>query len=141
MYYYWIPIAILFLAALSSDTSTWSPFQSDQVKEICSHMTRTERRAAVKRGALWGLLIGLVPGMTALVLGIVVFRSALVVVTACFLLFPLVALVLYKKWFPHVVRSQQRFLASTAWAQSQGIKAEDIQPYSWGKGSGFGFRG
>ena len=133
MYYYWIPIALLFLAAIFSDTSTWSPFQSDQVREICSHMTKTERRAAVRRGALWGLLIGLVPGMTALVLGIVVFRSALVVVTACFLLLPLVALVLYKKWFPNVVRSQQHFLASTEWAQSQGIKAEDIQLYSWQK--------
>ncbi|MBN2129822.1 MAG: hypothetical protein JW741_10015 [Sedimentisphaerales bacterium] len=131
MVYYWIPIAILFLAAILSDTNTWSPFQSDQVKEICSHMTRTERRAAVKRGAVWGLLIGLVPAATALILGIVVFRSALVVVTVCLLLFPLIALVLYKKWLPQVVRSQQHFLASTEWAQSQGIKAEDIQLYRW----------
>jgi len=133
MYHYWIPIAILFLVAIGSDTNTWSPFQSDQVKEICSHMTKPERRAAVKRGALWGLLIGLVPGMTALILGIVVFRSALVVVTVCLLLFPLIALVLHKKWLPHVVRSQQDFLASTEWAQSQGIKADDIRLYNWQK--------
>ena len=133
MVYYWIPIAILFLAAIASDTNTWSPFQSDQVKEICSHMTKTERRAAVKRGALWGLLIGLVPGMTVLVLGIVVFRSALVVVTVCLLALPLVALALHKKWLPRVVRSQQQFLASTEWAQSQGIKADDILLYNWQK--------
>jgi len=133
MYYYWIPIAILFLAAIAGDTSTWSPFQSDQVSEICSHMTKTERRAAVKRGAVWGLLIGLVPGITALILGIVVFRSALVVVTICFLLLPLVALALHKKWLPHVVRSQQHFLASTEWAQSQGIRANNIQLYRWQK--------
>ena len=133
MYYYWIPIAILFLAAICSDTNTWSPFQSGQVKEICSHMTKTERRAAVKRGAVWGLLLGLVPGMTALILGIVVFRSALAVVTICFVVLPLAALVLYKRWFPNVVRSQQHFLASTAWAKSQGIEAEDIRLYSWQK--------
>lgn len=129
MYYYWIPVAILFLAALFSDTNTWSPFQSDQVKAICAHMTKTERRAAIRRGAWWGLLVGMVPGMIALVLGVVVFRSALVVVTVCFLVLPLIALVLYRKWLPSVVRSQQAFLASTEWARSQGIKPEDIRLY------------
>jgi len=131
MYYYWIPIAILFLVAIFSDTNTWSPFQSDQVKEICAHMTKAECRAAVKRGALWGILIGIAPGMTALILGVVVFQSAMVVVTVCFLIFPLIALVLYKKWLPNVVKSQQNFLASTEWAKSQGIKADDIQLYKW----------
>jgi hypothetical protein len=131
MYYYWIPIAVLFLVVIFSDSSTWSPFQSDQVKEICANMTRTERRAAIKRGALWGILIGILPGMTALILGMVVFRSVTVVVTVCFLIFPLMALVLWKKWLPLLIRSQQRFLASTEWAKSQGIKAEDVQLYKW----------
>ena len=131
MYYYWIPIAILFLVAILSDSNTWSPFQSDQVKEICTNMTKTERRAAIKRGALWGVLIGVVPGMVALILGIVVFRSAIVVVTVCFLVFPLIVLVLWKKWLPRIIRSQQCFLASTEWARSQGIQAEDIQLYKW----------
>ncbi len=129
--YYWIPIVILFLVAIFGDTSTWSPFQSDQVKAICAHMTKTERRAAVKRGAFWGILIGMVPGTIALILGAVVFRSAVAVVTVCFLIFPLIALVLFKKWLPNVVKSQQDFLASTEWARSQGIKAADIRLYSW----------
>ncbi len=47
MYYYWIPIALLFLVAILSDTNAWSPFQSDQVKEICQHMTKAERRGAL----------------------------------------------------------------------------------------------
>ncbi len=131
MDYYWILIAILLLVAIFSDTNTWSPFGSDQVKTICAHMTATEHRAAIKRGALWGLLIGIVPGMIALLLGAVVFRSAVVVVTVCFLVLPLAALVLYKKWLPHVVKSQQSFLASTEWARSQGIKAQDIHLYKW----------
>jgi len=97
MYYYWIPVAILFLVAIFSDTNTWSPFQSDRVKEICQHMTKAERRAAVRRGATWGILIGIVPGTTALILGTVVFRSALVVVAVCALMFPPIALVLCKK--------------------------------------------
>ncbi|MEN6578208.1 MAG: hypothetical protein ABFD90_17820 [Phycisphaerales bacterium] len=132
MYYYWIPIAILFLVAIFSDSNTtWSPFQSDQVKEICSHMTQTERRAAIKRGVLWGLLIGVIVGMIELVLGVVVFRSATVVAAICFVLLPLSALVLRGKWLPRVVKSQQNFLASTEWARSQGIKAGDIRLYSW----------
>ncbi|MBP7051343.1 MAG: hypothetical protein KBE65_10045 [Phycisphaerae bacterium] len=131
MYYYWIPIAILLLVALFTDSNTWSPFQSDQVKEICSHMTRAERRAAIRRGAVWGLLIGAVPGMVGLILGVVVFRSPLVVVTVCFLAFFLIALVLHGKWMPSVVKSQQNLLASTEWARSQGIKAGDIRLYCW----------
>ena len=131
MYYYFIAIAILLLAAALGDTNTWSPFQSDQVREICAHMTKAERRAAVKRGALWGILLGVVPAAIALVLGIVVFRSPLVTVTVCSLMVPVIAFLLSKKWFPHVVKSQQDFLASTQWAQSQGIKADDIQLYKW----------
>ncbi len=131
MYYYWILIAFLLLVAVFSDTSTWSPFGSEQVKAICAHMTATERRAAIRRGAWWGLLIGVVPGVIGLVLGVVVFRSAVAVVTVCFLVLPLVALMLYKRWWPQVVKSQQDFLASTEWARSQGIKAEDIHLYKW----------
>jgi hypothetical protein len=131
MYYYWIAIAILLLVALLGDTNTWSPLQSDQVKEICAHMTKAEGRAAVKRGALWGVLIGVVPAAIALVLGIVAFRSAVVVVIVCLLTLPAIAVLLSRKWSPRVARSQQDFLASTQWAKSHGIKAEDIRLYKW----------
>ena len=67
MFYYWIFIAILFLIAIFSNTNTWSSFQSEQVKEICTHMTKAERKVAIKRGALWCILIGIVPGMIALI--------------------------------------------------------------------------
>lgn len=133
MYYYGIPIIVLFLVAICSDSSTWSPFQSDQVREICAHMTKAERRAAVKRGAVWGAVIGIIPGVIALILGAVVFRSAVFGVTVCFLIFPLVALVLYKTWLPNLIKSQQSFLASTEWARSEGINADDIQLYKWKK--------
>jgi len=131
VYYYWIPIVLFLLVAIFSDTNTWSPLQSDQVRQIRAHMIQTERRAAMRRAALWGLLMGMVPGMIALILGVVVFRSPMVVVTVCFLLFPMIALVLHRNWLPSVVKSQQRFLASTEWARSQGIKAEDISLYNW----------
>jgi hypothetical protein len=132
MHYYWIPIAVLFLVSLFSDANTWSPFQSDQVKEICAHMTKTERRSALKRGASWGILVGVVPGMAGLILGVVVLESATVGVAICSLAFPLVALVLYRKWSPSLVKSQQSFLASTEWAKGQGMRPDDIRLYKWG---------
>lgn len=133
MDWYWILPVISLLAATFSSSGTWAPFQSEQVKEICAHMTRDERRATAWRGAACGLLIALVFGMTAVLLGVVIWRSALVVVTVWLLIFPLAALVSRKMWWPKVVRSHQRFLASTEWAQSQGIKPEEIQLYSWQK--------
>ena len=133
MYYYWIPIAILFVVAIFSDTNTWSPFQSDQVKQICQNMTKLERHVAVKRSALFGALLGIVPGVTGLILGVLFLKSAIVAVIGCLLVFPLIALFLRKKWLPHVIKSQQQFLASTEWGKYQGIKAEEIKVYSWQK--------
>ena len=127
--YYWILVVFLLLVAIFSSRNASSPFASDQVKAICTHMTKAEYRAAIKRDALWGLLIGIVPGIVGLVLGAVAFRSLLVGVTISFLAFPAIALVLYRKWLPIVTKSQQSFLASTEWARSQGIKAEDIHLY------------
>ncbi len=69
--------------------------------------------------------------MTGVILAVVAFRSATVAVTFCFLVLPLVALLLYKKWWPQAVKSQQNFLASTEWARSQGIKADQIHLYKW----------
>ena len=133
MYYYWIPITVLFIVAIFSDTNTWSPFQSDQVKEICQNMAKSERQAAVKRSALFGAVIGIVPGVVGLILGILFFRSATVAVTGCGLIFPIIAIVLRKKWLPSLIKSHQQFFASTEWAKSQGIKAEEIKVYSWQK--------
>ncbi len=134
MYYFWIPIALLFIAALCSDTSTWSPFQSGQVKEICAHMTRAERRAAMNRGARWGLLLGGLFG-TAAFLGMVVFGSTVAFLAGFCLVFPLVfsvqALAQRKGWWPDALQSPRDFLASTDWAKSQGLKADDIRLYRW----------
>ena len=133
MYYYLIPVVILLLAAICSDSSTWSPIQSDQARDICAHMTKTERRAAIKRGAVCGAVIGIIPGVIGFILGTVVFRSAVFGVTVGFPIFLLIALALHKTWLPNLIKSQQSFLASTEWARSEGINADDIQLYKWQK--------
>jgi len=133
MDYYWILIVVLFLVPAFSGTNTWAPFQSKQVKEICQNMSKSERQTAIKRGALCGALLGIVPGAIGLILGAIIFRSALIGVIACLILFPLIALIFYKIWLPHVIESNQEQLASTEWAKSQGIRAEEIKLYSWQK--------
>ena len=55
MYYYLIPIAILFVVAIFSGRQTGSPLASRQVNDICAHMTKTERGTAIKMGTLYGL--------------------------------------------------------------------------------------
>lgn len=133
MYYYWIPFVILFLVAILSDANLWSPFQSEQVKNICMHMTIAERRAAIKRSALFGLFIAFVPGVFGPVLGIIIFNSALLGLILSLILFPMVVCLLWKKCRPYYGNSQKAFLASTEWAKSQGINAEDIHLYNWQK--------
>jgi ABC-type phosphate transport system permease subunit len=131
MYYYWIAVVVFLVIAVFVGTNTWSPFQSQQVKEICANMTKAERTAAMKRGGLWGLLVGLIPGAMGLTLGPLVLGSALLGVMLCALLFPLAAFVLWKRWLPYCNRSQRSFFASTEWAKSQGIRADDIRLFNW----------
>lgn len=131
MYYYLMPIAIIFVVAISSDTHTGSPFASRQVNDIYTHMTKAERRAAIKIGGLWGLCLGVIPGAIGFIVGILFFKSALRGMTLCFGLLPLVALVLWKKWFPCISKWQKSFLASTEWAKSEGIEANDIKLFRW----------
>ena len=85
----------------------------------------------MKRGGLRGLVIGLIPGAMGLILGPLILSSALLGVTLCALLFPLAAFVLWKSWSPYCHRSQQSFFASTEWAKSQGITANDIRLFKW----------
>lgn len=90
-------------------------------------MTKAERAAAMNRAMFTGLLLGIVPGAIGLIFGAVILRSALLGVMLCLALIPLVAFALRKRWYAYVKKSQQSFLASTEFAKSQGIEAEDIQ--------------
>src|SRR3954468_5500726 len=39
------------------DWKTWSPFQSAAVKQICDHMTDSERLTAMRRGGKYGVWV------------------------------------------------------------------------------------
>lgn len=130
MYFYLIPIAIFIAVAIFGDTRTGSPLASRQVNDICAHMTKAERRASIKIGALYGLCLGVIPGTLGFIIGPLFFKSALTGMTLCAGLMPLVALILLK-WCPYITKWQQSFLASTEWAKNEGIEANDIKLFRW----------
>jgi len=119
----------LWILLLCTSHSTWAPFQSDQVKEICSHMTAGERRRAVGRGTVFGLILGGFLGVTGffgMVIGKWLFDSFLtgVVIILAMQLIPMA--ILFWKLKPRIDQSQKEFLASTQWSEEQGLTSDKI---------------
>ena len=117
------------LLLLCKSESTWSPFQSDQVREICSHMTAKERRRAASRGAISGGILGgifIVIGFLGMLIGKWLFDSSL---TGVIIVLP-VALILMGislwKLKPLIDQSWKDFLASTQWSQEQELTSDKI---------------
>jgi hypothetical protein len=124
--FFLLPFCILLLC---TSNSTWSPFQSDQVKEICSHMTAEERRRAVGRGAVCGLILGGVLGVTGFVgmpIGKWLFDSFLIGVIIIQPLALLLMGISFWKLKPLIDQSQKDFLASTQWSKEQGLTSDKI---------------
>ena len=98
--------------------STWSPFQSPEVRDICAHMTEAEKATASRRGAIYGLWCAAtlaVPFALAISQ-----RSWSIVLLAAVLIAVHVACL--PVWF----RMQRRFLCSTAWARECGISPDTL---------------
>jgi len=124
--FFLLPLSILLLC---TSNSTWSPFQSDQVKEICSHMTAKERRRTVRRGAVCGLILGGFLGAIGFVgmpIGKWLFDSFL---TGVIITLPLALILMgisFWKLKPLIDQSEKDFLASTQWSKEQGLTWDKI---------------
>ena len=125
--FFLLPFWIL-LMCTSSD-STWAPFQSDQVKDICSHMTAKERRRAVERGAVCGLILagffGVI-GFFGMLIGKWLFDSFLTGVIIILLLALILMGISFWKLKPLIDQSHKDFLASTQWSEEQGLTSDKI---------------
>ncbi len=122
-----LPIVLVLLCA---SNRTWAPLQSDQVRDICSHMTVAERRQTAKRGAVVGLLLGgcfSVVGVLGMPLGRWLFDSSLMGIMIVQPVAVLVVGVLLWKLKPRMDQSQRTFLASTQWSQGQGVTPNSIE--------------
>jgi hypothetical protein len=101
-----------------ADWRTWSRSQSQQVREICSHLTEAERREWALRGALfgiWNAATFFVP------LGIALFTSK-----PLNWIFAVIVLLVGLAFYPLWQRMTREFLASTSWARQQGIAPESL---------------
>jgi len=98
--------------------ATWSPFQSDQVREICAHMTAEERGDAVERAALYGIWVALTVGLPIRLLWTTTSRWSVVI--------GVMLIALHVVAVPWWHRRSKRLLLSTEWACSQGV-SEDVK--------------
>ncbi len=106
--------------AMKLSESTWSPFQSSEVREICAHLTATERARLLDDARQRGLQIG---SWTAVPFGIVCALSAWLPRRLGLVLLPSFA-VYFAVWGLPRLRAMRRrtteLLCQTEWARSQG---------------------
>jgi len=106
--------------------STWSPFQSPEVREICAQLTPTERARLVddaqQRGRQIGRWIAVPFGIVA-GFSVASWRLGL-------LLLPLLAMYLAVWGLPHLRAMRHRtteLLCETEWARSRGYTPEHLR--------------
>src|SRR5688572_27220851 len=95
------------------DLATWSPFQSDQVREICAHMTSEERSETAGRAGLYGLWV--------LATVVAPFGAAVRVQTPWVWALAVVAIAAHVAFVPTWHRRTRQFLSSTRWARERGL--------------------
>src|SRR5436190_24357270 len=107
---------------MSKNWKNWSPFQSPEVREICSHMTMIEWARASRRSGLYGIWVGVtfaIP-LSALPFFAIIEKSwAIIVIAAVLLAVHIACLPIWQK-------RTKRFLYSTAWAREQGLTSEGL---------------
>jgi len=98
--------------------ATWSPGQPQLIRDICSHMTKAERREAAARSLLfsvWNAGTWFAP-----------FFSCMFIPSPLGWVFGFCALVIGLSFFPFIQRLMRDFVVSTQWARQQGITLQQL---------------
>ena len=107
---------------MKQKNKTWSPFQSQEVKEICEHMLESELQQAIKRSRIYGIWCAFTfAGPMAFM--IIHGNKVLLAVG-------LVLIGLHLICFPFWLKSQRRFLCSTQWAKNEGFKPDKLNMFA-----------
>ena len=104
---------------------TWSPFQSETVKEICGHLTPAERRTAAFRAAGYGAWVALTVSLPVMAIVFSIMASQLRSVPIY--LGAAALIVLHLACLPVWLGMQRRFLCSTQWAREQRIMPKSLR--------------
>ena len=115
-------------------TSTWSPFQTPEVGEICAHLTPTEHARLVDDARERGRLIGQWVALPLVIIVLVVWQSwrlGLLLVIAFAGYFVLWIL----PQFRAMQRRSKEMLCETEWGRSQNYKATHLRlmRFPWSK--------
>ena len=111
------------MRTVSKNWKTWSPFQSPEVREICSHMNDTEKAQVRRQGigyGVWVVITCAFPLSYA-----VTDPSRLSIIVAAILV------TIHIVCIPFWQKRMKRFLCSTAWARGQGFTPEQIRLYAF----------
>jgi hypothetical protein len=108
---------------MKADWKTWSPFQSPEVRDICAHMTDSERDEASRRGGLYGLWV-FATFAGPLSFAVVYRHPTLIAVAAVLIVIHIVCIPIWQ-------RMQRHFLCSTLWAREQGYTPERLRMFSF----------
>ena len=104
------------------DWRTWSPFQSQTVKDICAHMTPDEKKSVTSYGMGSGVIVAIffaIPLSSGVsLLGSRIFGLPGLALLACLAIG--VFLIVKRR------RKEKELLCSTQWAKSQGITIDRI---------------
>jgi hypothetical protein len=112
-------------ASRSKKWRTWSPFQSQQVRQICEHLTEQELAVLMQRGSRYGLWVA---GTAAIPIGLAVgFPGSITFVIAG------VLIAIHIARIPSWLRSQREFLCSTQWAKEHGYDSHALRLFGLGK--------
>ena len=105
------------------DFATWSPFQSRQVRDICAHMTASERSRTAAHGLRYGMWV-FATAVGPLAFGWWFASTPLQITAGALLAIHLCAV---PAWQRHV----RRFLCDTEWAQAQGLSASNLRLFEF----------
>ena len=113
------------IAQPKQDWGTWSPFQSPEVRNICTHLTKAERNHMSVLGLLFAAWIpGTVFGLPALIRSFPAPGNWIVAA---------VWVVLFFVSIPMLQRMVRHFLCSTEWARLQGFTPEELRLFAFRK--------
>jgi len=109
------------------DWWTWSPLQSQEVREICSHLTRAERNhlsLLAFLSAVW--IVGTYSGMPAFIRSNS--GSGKWIVASVWAILAVVTI-------PMLQRLMRHFLCSTTWAKERGFAPGQLRLFSFSRGN------
>src|SRR2546427_6244670 len=108
---------------MKTNWKTWAPFQSAEVREICAHMTDSEKAEASRRGGLYGLWV-FATFAGPLSFAVVYRHPALIAIAAVLVVIHIVCIPIWQ-------RMQRNFLCSTSWAREHGYTPERLRMFAF----------